>query len=369
MKNVCLNFPKMEDFHGYSIEYLDPLLYFEKSNRRGISDLIFGGLNQFSKTRNLSFAEGVDRLYRERDPSYMRYLYDFVNKYKDFDLVILLHYNPIHPEVLFHELKKPIKVLGFTDDPVTTYVRGIPYLWAFDGAFYISPSYNGNTYLKDALERWGCKQNYWWPLVPDNFGLPEPSDSFFKDRDIDLIYVGNYYGPKVNRLVKLKKHFGPRFNIYGRWPLRGFGGITRGLLGKPPIWVRVRSVTNSERTRLYHRAKIGINMHVSDTPMETGNMRMYEVPAHGMMMVCDKAGLNAHERIFKPDHEAVFYDSVDDAIEKIEYYLRHDGERIRIAKAGFGRVQRDYDWEVNLKALLDWASGLRKKQMSSEVFE
>ena len=89
-------------------------------------------------------------------------------------------------------------------------------------------------------------------------------------------------------------------------------------------------------------------------------MRMYEAPAHGMMLLCDKAGLNAHAQIFEPDKEAVFYDSIEDAIEKIEYYLEHDEERIKIAQAGFARVHRDYDGELNLKNLLDWASGLRK---------
>ena len=89
---------------------------------------------------------------------------------------------------------------------------------------------------------------------------------------------------------------------------------------------------------------------------------MYEVPAHGMMLLCDKAGLNAHEQIFEPDKEAVFYDSIEDAIEKIDYYLDHPEDRLRIAKAGFARVHRDYDGEQSLKNLLDWASGLRKKE-------
>jgi spore maturation protein CgeB len=79
-------------------------------------------------------------------------------------------------------------------------------------------------------------------------------------------------------------------------------------------------------------------------------------------LLCDKAGLNAHEQIFEPDKEAVFYDSVEDAIEKIKYYLEHNEERERIARAGFARVHRDYDGESNLKNFLDWASGLRKKK-------
>ncbi len=90
--------------------------------------------------------------------------------------------------------------------------------------------------------------------------------------------------------------------------------------------------------------------------------RMYEIPAHGTMLLCDKAGLNAHEQIFEPDKEAVYYDSIEDAIEKIEYYLKHDEERERIARAGFARVHRDYDGESNLKRFLDWALALPKKR-------
>jgi spore maturation protein CgeB len=78
-----------------------------------------------------------------------------------------------------------------------------------------------------------------------------------------------------------------------------------------------------------------------------------------MMMVCDKAAANAHARIFEPDREAVYYDSIEQAIEAIEYYLAHDEERVRIAKAGFERFWRDYEWESNLLKFLKWCESLR----------
>jgi len=314
-------------------------------------------------------------MYRERDPSYMRFVHDFIEKFNDADLLILSTYNPIHPEILYNDFKKPIKVLGFVDEPTSTYIRGIPYLWAVDGAFYITPSYNNRVLFKDALERWGCQQSYWWPLVPPMNNGAEPGgfwpltiprgeavrqgDGFFRNRDLDVIYVGGFYDPKVDRLIQLRKRFGARMQIYGRWPLAGYVGLARCLLGRAPLWGRVPSLSHEARTRLYYRTKIGFNMHLSQVPGETGNMRMYEAPAHGMMLLCDKAGLNAQEQIFEPGKEAVFYDSIEDAMEKIEYYVQHHEERERIARAGFARVQRDYDGESNLKKFLDWASSLR----------
>jgi spore maturation protein CgeB len=110
---------------------------------------------------------------------------------------------------------------------------------------------------------------------------------------------------------------------------------------------------------LYWRAKIGFNMHLSDIPSESGNARMYELAAHGVMMVCDAAASNAHAQVFAPQCEAIYYESFEGAIKLIDHYLSHDEERLRIARNGFNRFWRDYSWDENLKKLLDWAWSLR----------
>lgn len=361
MKRVCLfNYPAMPDFHGYRIETFDPLAYFPKGSQWTLSDLLHWGHVGFDHRRAITAgAAGIDRLYREGDGNYMRMVGDFVDRFRDFDLIVMSTYNFVHPEVLVQELRKPIKILGFIDDPYSTYLRGIPYLWAFDGAFYISPSYNEHSLFHEALENWGCANHRWWPLVSFPFDRPDMSERFFAQRDLDLIYVGNPSKSKVERLIRFKKHFGDRFRVHGRWPFKGYLGFVRGLLGKPVYPYRVTSLESAERTRVYWRTKIGINMHVSGVPAETGNMRMYEVPAHGAMQLCDKAARDAQRQIFEPDIEAVYYDSVEDAIEKAEYYLTHEKERLAIAQAGCKRFWADYEWEANLLRFLDWAVSVR----------
>lgn len=367
MKKVCLfNFPAISQFHGYQIDTFDPLGYFGKYDHWDWNDLIIWGINGFFKRRGLTaHAEAVDQLYRERDPAYMRMIGDFVERFRDYDLVVMSTYNFIHPEVLHHELKKPIKILGFIDDPLSTYMRGVPYLWAFDSALYISPSYDERTLFPDALNKWGCAAHHWFPLAPYRVERLDMSEQFFAQRDLDVIYVGNHTRSKVDRLIRLKKHFGNRFHVHGRWPFKGYAGIVRGLFGKPVSPYRVTSISNEERAKLYYRTKIGFNMHVSDRPMETGNMRMYEVPAHGAMLLCDKAGSNANEQIFTSGVEAVYYDSIGDAIEKAEYYIAHSEERIAIARAGCERVWRDYEWDTNVLRFLEWAFSLRNRQFGA----
>lgn len=363
MTRVCLfDFPPIEDFHGYRLESFDPLAYFDRGFRWSMSDLMVWGLNGYVKRRALTAgAIGVDRLYRERDPSYMRMVGDFIDRFRDVDLIVMSTYNFLHPEVLARELKNPIKVLGFIDDPYSTYRSGIPYLWAFDGAFYISPGYLDDLPFDQAISRWSGKPATWWPLVPYPFDRPARADAaFFRDRDVDLVYVGNPSGSKVERLIDLKRHFGKRMRVHGRWPLRGHIGWARAVLGKPVYPHRVLSLAREERTALYWRTKIGFNMHLSGHPYETGNVRMYETPAHGMMMICDKAANDTHASIFEPDTEAVYYDTLSDAIERIEHFVRNDDERTAIAKRGFERYWRDYEWERNLLRLLHWSMGLRK---------
>lgn len=362
MKRVCLfNYKPIKDFHSYEIETFDPLSYFPPGSRWSWSDLIVWGLNGYDKRRALTAgAAGVDRLYRERDPNYMRMVGDFIDRFRDFDLIVMGTYNFIHPELLVRELKKPVKVLGFIDDPISTYRSGISYLWAFDGAFFVSPSYIDNLNFDEAIDRWGGKPSTWWPLVPNPYESPARADEvFFRDREVDVVYVGNPCASKVDRLLRLKRHFGARFHVHGRWPLKGYAGYVRGLLGKAIYPYRVSSLTLEERTKLYWRTKIGFNMHVSEQPFESGNMRTYETPAHGMLMISDKGGNDGHARIFDPDREAVYYDNLNQAIELLEYYLKNEEERVRIAKAGFERYWRNYDWENNLLRFLDWASALR----------
>jgi hypothetical protein len=346
------------------VETFDFAEYFLSRDHFPFTSIIIKGLSGWRKRSVLMTAEGVDALYRERDPDYMRMAGDFIDKFREYDLIVMGMFNYIHPELLCRELKKPIKILGFIDDPHVTYKNTLSYLWAFDGAFYTSPSYIDHMLFSSMFARWGggvSKPSYWYPLtVP--FKTPETiDDTFFRNRNLTAAYVGAYYGSKVNRLIDLKRRLRDRFSVYGRWPLRGYSGFVRALFGRPIFPYRVKALTDKDRRDIYWQTKIGFNMHISgDGQSECGNVRTYEVPAHGMLLVSDKGAADGHAQIFEPDKEALYYDSVNEAVDIIEYYDAHDNERIAIAKAGFERFWRDYRWEDNIVKFFDWALSLRK---------
>ncbi len=58
---------------------------------------------------------------------------------------------------------------------------------------------------------------------------------------------------------------------------------------------------------------------------------------------------------FEADRDFVFYGSMEELIDKADYYLRHDKERKAIALNGYQKVSSDHNYFVKLKAMLDIA--------------
>jgi len=308
----------------------------------------------------------VDALWRNKNPDYMRMLDDFTESHGDADIIVANWINPFHPEWLSITFSNTIKIYGCIDDPPATYQRTINSLWAFDAAFYVSPSYSDNFTMKSLLNMCNIEQTYWYPLSAGSVSdkhLLEVSESLDK-RELGLIYVGNLYGNKYDRLVTIKNKLGNNFSIFGRWQFWGYAGLLAPLKSRKLMCYRVKSISEQQKRNYYLHHKIGLNMHFSDK-RETGNMRMYEVPYHGMMLLCDKAADNAHEEIFKPDIEAIYYDDVEDAIDKATYYLKHDDKRKRIAMAGFQKYCDLYDSNKCLIDFLHWACNVKLRHSPS----
>jgi hypothetical protein len=78
--------------------------------------------------------------------------------------------------------------------------------------------------------------------------------------------------------------------------------------------------------------KISLQKHGHTKQVEIGAMRLFQVTGMGSLMMTDY-GLGL-EDLFVPGDEVVVFDNHEDAIRKIKYYLSHETERQKIAKAG-----------------------------------
>jgi spore maturation protein CgeB len=199
--------------------------------------------------------------------------------------------------------------------------------------------------MEDKLAYVGAKRTDLWPLAVFDawFNRRMTEEQLFGlERDIDLIFVGAMFRNKLPLLAKVKKAFGRRFKLHGRgsWKMNLYWNLKFGF----PGWIR--SIGFDEFIPLYHRTKIGINVH-NRGDYTVGGYRMFELPANGVMQICD--GGEFLETFFDVGTEVVGYRSADDLIDKIRYYLIHEEERLAIARAGYRRVMQDHRVSLRLR--------------------
>jgi hypothetical protein len=86
------------------------------------------------------------------------------------------------------------------------------------------------------------------------------------------------------------------------------------------------------------------------------NMRVFEVLAAGGFLVTDRLSPQAGlERLFRRGEEYVDYETADDLLRKLQYYLARPQECIEIAKAGHAAYLRAHQPAQRIRDLLDFA--------------
>lgn len=84
--------------------------------------------------------------------------------------------------------------------------------------------------------------------------------------------------------------------------------------------------------------------------------RTFEIPACGTFMIAERSPL--HELFFKENIEAVLFDTKQELLEKVRYYLNNPKTREAIAEAGFQRAMGSgYDHESRMKSILNLVLG------------
>ena len=101
---------------------------------------------------------------------------------------------------------------------------------------------------------------------------------------------------------------------------------------------------------ILYNSKISINRHINAAENNANNMRLYESTGIGTMLITDhKDNIN---ELFKVGEEIETYKSKEELLEKINYYLKHENERKKIAAAGQKRTLRDHTYEARMKELV-----------------
>lgn len=93
-----------------------------------------------------------------------------------------------------------------------------------------------------------------------------------------------------------------------------------------------------------------INLNISLKTIRTGiPLRILDVMGCGGFMLS-----NYQEELlewFTPGEDLVMYESLEDLVEKVEFYMRHEEERKRIAANGNACVKKEFDFDSRLRAM------------------
>jgi spore maturation protein CgeB len=104
-----------------------------------------------------------------------------------------------------------------------------------------------------------------------------------------------------------------------------------------------------EMYRVLASSKITINRHGEVAENYANNMRLFEATGVGTLLMTDEKD-NLGE-LFELGKEVVAYSDADDLVDKIGYYLAHDEERERIARAGQARTLREHTYLRRMREL------------------
>lgn len=136
--------------------------------------------------------------------------------------------------------------------------------------------------------------------------------------------------------------------------MKVYGGYRQHYLESPILQAWQGQIWGEDQVQALCAAKIGLNFHVDHAPGELDrglNQRAFELAACGVFQLLQRVpGVG---EFFEEGKEIVCFETKEEMLDKIRYYLGHGDERQRIADAARERVVRDHTWGNRIRAMVD----------------
>ncbi|WP_419787915.1 CgeB family protein [Pseudodesulfovibrio sp.] len=127
----------------------------------------------------------------------------------------------------------------------------------------------------------------------------------------------------------------------------------------PLVQMQGARVSPEDCVKIFNATTINLNLHSSIQAEElvTGgdfiNPRTFELAACGAFQLVDRRALMSE--MFEDDELAIF-ESMDELVEKITYFLDHPEEMKSIATKGRERVLQDHTYQARMRTLIDFTA-------------
>lgn len=137
-------------------------------------------------------------------------------------------------------------------------------------------------------------------------------------------------------------------------------GFCGSLIGNREAWLNLISskfnlkrdifVIGNDMVQSLSSYKISFNINIADDV----NFRTFESTGAGAMLLTNYTP--NLEKLFEIGKDLVVYESPDDLIKKIDYYLTHSNEREEIAMSGRSKSKNSHSYDVRAQNLIDFLS-------------
>lgn len=151
--------------------------------------------------------------------------------------------------------------------------------------------------------------------------------------ECDIIFAGDD-NHKRYRYTYLNALKGLDLKVYGKWSKEVYGLTHKTLYGQDYF-----SALKS--------SKIGIDFSQSAAGFMNVKAKTFELTSAGCFVLANK--FKEMENYFEYGKEIIGFESPEDLREKVEYYLKHEKERLKIAEAGHARFLKDHTWEKRIQ--------------------
>lgn len=257
---------------------------------------------------------------------------------------VLLNSNMWHPKYLAQLKERGILLTTkIVDDPEGSAVYSEPIVRYYDKCICSGVDYDSRRTISEMYYQWGAKEVKFLPVFVDPRHYDDAPIEYEK-KDIDIIHVGSFNWKRWIALHRLYHRFGGRLHLYSRYDPRRDKTLFRPLykvLNLVFPLPQVENIGDEELKLVYKRSKIGFNKHLSYGP---SNARSYELCLNGVLQITDNE--HGYQSLYEIGKEIICYKSIDEALDRIAYFLDHDSERETIAQAGYEKAVKEYTYEA-----------------------
>lgn len=156
----------------------------------------------------------------------------------------------------------------------------------------------------------------------------------------DVLMMGRVHSDRLAYVQALMDNFDT--HLYGEgWEKHGLE--SRGL------------IFGEESLAALNAARIVVVLLTVPTWEQIPKISLFDFPAAGALVAANH--IATVERYFTYGKEIIGFDSPDDLVAKVRYYLDHPDEAEAIRRAGRARVLRDYTWSTHWPRIFSWLNG------------